>query len=30
VQQVTSLITAVNTQYNNALAMVVKEARGQK
>jgi hypothetical protein len=30
VQQVTALISAVNTQYNNALAMVVKEARGQK
>jgi hypothetical protein len=30
VQQVTSLIGGVTTQYNNALAMVVKEARGQK
>jgi hypothetical protein len=30
VAQVTSLITAVNTQYNAALAMIAKEARGQK
>jgi hypothetical protein len=30
VAQVTALITAVNTQYNAALALVVKEARGQK
>jgi hypothetical protein len=30
VAQVTSLIGAVNTQYNAALAMIVKEARGQK
>jgi hypothetical protein len=30
VQQVTSLVSAVTTQYNNALALVVKEARGQK
>jgi hypothetical protein len=30
VAQVTSLITAVNTQYNAALAMIVKDARGQK
>jgi hypothetical protein len=30
VAQVTSLVGAVNTQYNAALAMVVKEARGQK
>jgi hypothetical protein len=28
--QVTALIAAVNTQYNAALAMIVKEARGQK
>jgi hypothetical protein len=30
VAQVTSLIAEVNTQYNAALALVVKEARGQK
>jgi hypothetical protein len=30
VQQVTSLVAAVTTQYNNTLALVVKEARGQK
>jgi hypothetical protein len=30
VAQVTSLIAAVNTQYNAALAMIAKEARGQK
>lgn len=30
VAQVTSLVQGVMTQYNNALAMVVKEARGQK
>jgi hypothetical protein len=30
VQQVISLVAAVSTQYNNALALVVKEARGQK
>ncbi|HLH97227.1 MAG TPA: hypothetical protein VKW08_19120 [Xanthobacteraceae bacterium] len=30
VAAVTALVGSVNTQYNNALAMVVKEARGQK
>jgi hypothetical protein len=30
VAQVTSLVAAVTTQYNAALALVVKEARGQK
>jgi hypothetical protein len=30
VQLVTSLVAAVTTQYNNTLALVVKEARGQK
>jgi hypothetical protein len=30
VAAVTALIGGVNTQYNNALALVVKEARGQK
>ena len=30
VAQVTALIAAVNTQYNAALAMIMKEARGQK
>jgi hypothetical protein len=30
VAQVTSLVQGVLTQYNNALALVVKEARGQK
>jgi hypothetical protein len=30
VAQVTSLVAAVNAQYNAALAMIVKEARGQK
>ena len=30
VAQVTAMVAAVNTQYNAALAMVVKEARGQK
>jgi hypothetical protein len=30
VAQVTALVTAVNTQYNAALALLVKEARGQK
>jgi hypothetical protein len=30
VAQVTAMVAAVNTQYNAALALVVKEARGQK
>jgi len=30
VQQVILLVAAVTTQYNNTLALVVKEARGQK
>jgi hypothetical protein len=30
VTQVTALVTAINTQYNAALAMVVKEAREKK
>src|SRR5713226_4644078 len=30
VAQVTALVAAVNTQYNATLALVVKEARGQK
>jgi len=30
VAQVTSMIAAINTQYNAALAMIVKDARGQK